>query len=326
MIAVLTDPFVGGTFLTWTIHYLAGHKKHFNYMTDTWEDLTTNPLVGINAHGFKSNHPSNYNKFSKCLSSLSTCETNDFHSMYFTFLHQVPFSLDHTDTKKAIAELITEKNKIVLLTNQSKNSLYQKSSRYRAMDRSFNNPGVHNESNEEQLEDFVSYFFKDSYATWKKLNLNNVWDQREFLALNLPWDETTIADLVDLSGEHYDVDCLELYNLADSIVHPLFEYLEIDICNERLESWTQIYQQWRRIHYNRLNFLWSFDKIMNYILHGYDMDLERFNLDIVQESYIQKELIYKHNLNLKTWQLEKFKNTKQLHNLLEPNTHDTKKS
>ena len=51
------------------------------------------------------------------------------------------------------------------------------------------------------------------------------------------------------------------------------------------------------------------------------MDLERFNLDIFQEAAIQRELLYKHNLNLKIWQLEKFKNTKQLHNLLEPNIH-----
>ena len=51
------------------------------------------------------------------------------------------------------------------------------------------------------------------------------------------------------------------------------------------------------------------------------MDLTRLKLDIIQEAFIQHELIYKHNLNLKTWQLEKFTNTQQLHNLLETNTH-----
>ena len=51
------------------------------------------------------------------------------------------------------------------------------------------------------------------------------------------------------------------------------------------------------------------------------MDLEKFNLDLMQEAAIQRELIYNYSLNLKTWQLEKFTNTKQLHNLLEPNLH-----
>ena len=51
------------------------------------------------------------------------------------------------------------------------------------------------------------------------------------------------------------------------------------------------------------------------------MDLESFELDIMQEAAIQRELIYKYNLNFKTWQLEKFQSTRQLHALLEPNIH-----
>jgi hypothetical protein len=51
------------------------------------------------------------------------------------------------------------------------------------------------------------------------------------------------------------------------------------------------------------------------------MDLTRFNLDLMQEACIQHHLIYNYNLNFKTWQLEKFSDTKQLHSLLELNTH-----
>jgi hypothetical protein len=51
------------------------------------------------------------------------------------------------------------------------------------------------------------------------------------------------------------------------------------------------------------------------------MDLNRFNLDIVQEAAIQHILLYKHSLSIKTWQLEKFNNTKQINALLEPNTY-----
>jgi len=52
------------------------------------------------------------------------------------------------------------------------------------------------------------------------------------------------------------------------------------------------------------------------------MDLSRFELNLNQEASIQHVLIYKYDLNLKTWGLEKFpNNTKKLHELLEPNIH-----
>jgi hypothetical protein len=52
------------------------------------------------------------------------------------------------------------------------------------------------------------------------------------------------------------------------------------------------------------------------------MSLERFNLDFYKEVIIQNALLYKQNLNLKNWQLEKFPaNTQDLHKLLEPNIH-----
>ena len=61
--------------------------------------------------------------------------------------------------------------------------------------------------------------------------------------------------------------------------------------------------------------------IIESILKNNYIDLTKFNLDIVQEATIQHELLYKHNLNLKTWQLEKFMDSKQLHSLLEPNIY-----
>jgi hypothetical protein len=63
------------------------------------------------------------------------------------------------------------------------------------------------------------------------------------------------------------------------------------------------------------------DEIINLIIEGRPMDLKRFDLDVLQESVIQHFLLYKHNLNLKTFGLEKFENTLQLHNLLEPNVY-----
>jgi hypothetical protein len=299
---------------------LAGHDKYFNSIINEWSDLPMSPLTTTNSHNFKPNQPSTYAEFDHCLANLLTCKSDEFHTMYFHQFHEAS-SNTFLETQQAIREITPIAGKLVVLTNQPKNSLYHKSSKSRVLIHKFGDPTVKNLSDEEQLNDFITYFFKESFDQWQKLQLTNIWDQREFLALNFRKDATSIATYVDRSVNHFSLDCLEFFNTADAMISDLFNYLEIDIDATRIDSWNQIYQAWRKLHYNRLNFLWQFDKIIEYILNDYYMDLKRFDLDIVQEAFIQHELLYKHNLNLKTWQLEKFTDTKQLHELLEPNIH-----
>ena len=114
---------------------------------------------------------------------------------------------------------------------------------------------------------------------------------------------------------------MDLWTQFDLTVIKLFKYLELGIDLSRWDHWLEVYTKWKKIHYQRIRFVMYFDTIIQYILQGKSMDLESFDLDIVQESAIQHILIYNHNLNLKTWQLTKFLNTQQLHALLETNTH-----
>jgi hypothetical protein len=114
---------------------------------------------------------------------------------------------------------------------------------------------------------------------------------------------------------------MELWNTFDLTVDRLFEYLDVKINLENFKRWIDVYNQWKKLHKDRLFFSWYFDIIIQYIIDGYNFDLRRFNLDLYQEAAIQHALIYKHGLNLKTWQLEKFTSTQQLHALLEPSTH-----
>jgi hypothetical protein len=320
IIAILTDGGVGGTFLSWSVHYLAGHKQYFNTKTNSWCEVVANPLTSSNAHEFHPNQPITYNEFNTCLSILETIKSENFHTIYF---HPFRESVSGTfvETQQSVTEIISVAKKIIILTNQPKNSLYHKSFRQRVLTQKFLNPLEKNLSNKEQLDDFVNCYFKENIDIWNNLKLTEIWDLREFLALNLRKDEYSIAPLIDRSIEHFDVDCLEWINTADIMIPALFKYLEVEIDADKFLQWKQIYQSWRKVHYNRLNFLWCFDKIIDYILKGYYMDLERLDLDIVQEAFLQHELIYKYNLNLKTFQLAKFSNTKQLNQLLEPNIH-----
>jgi hypothetical protein len=80
---VLTDPAVGGTFLTWSLHFLAGHAQHYSAVSNKWADLPGNPLTLENAHGFVPNQPLTLDQFNLIYSSLLTEPEIDFHTIYY---------------------------------------------------------------------------------------------------------------------------------------------------------------------------------------------------------------------------------------------------
>lgn len=315
MIAVITDPAIGGTFLTWTIYYLSNRTQYFSVRNQCTIDLPDNPLTGKNAHNFIVNQPNNIQEFNDFLPRL----INKDECLY---LHQLR---DHT--QEAITELVkhTTKNIIVALTRDQLLYLRTYIPRTNAQpawtsDKLISDP-------DEIYKDFVNYFFKESSNHWQESDLNKVWDKREFIALNFdPYDHISIKEYVNSDTSFYYINPMDLWTNFDNSVLQLFDYLKIDLDHNRYQKWLLIYKQWQNTHKSRLMFVWYFNIIIENILIGNDFDLNRFNLDLVQEATIQHELIYKHNLNFKTWQLDKFCNTKQLHDLLEPNIHDLSKS
>lgn len=322
MILILTDPSVGGTFLNWSLHYLSGHTEYFYTKTEKWEPLIDDPVSKINAHVFKPNQPLYVKEVYEFTNILDRIETDGFHSLYFhTLQDQTEHGSDmHQGTSDAISGIWDKFKKIIILNNR--HPLYNAAFGGRLLTTKLSNRATRNQTFEEQHEDFINFFYKDSLDFWKSQKLNDIWDHREFLALNLrPFEAPQISKNVDLKRPHYDLNSFDLYCAFDKTVEDLFVFLDLDINQSRLSKWNDVYNRWRRIHYKRMLFVWYFDEIINCILNGHDMDLTRFELDIVQESCIQHYLIYNHGLNFKTWKLEKFLNTKQLHDLLETNTH-----
>jgi hypothetical protein len=262
------------------------------------------------------------------LIGLKNTQTSDFHTMYFHNLvednrssnSRIDPGASHPSTVELISSIVPEFKKIIVLSNS--HPLYHCSARFRVLNRTYKDYNKKNLSNEQQLLNYVEYFFDDSYKLWQEQNLNHVWDQREFLALNIrPFAVKKISSNIDLTIPHYNFNTVELYTMFDQTVDRLFDFLEISIDNTKKSHWITVYNKWKKIHSDRLLFAMYFDTIIDYIVNGNSMDLVRFDLDLMQEAAIQHYLIYKHNLNLKTWELEKFTNTKQLHDLLEPTTH-----
>jgi hypothetical protein len=317
MIAVLTDPGVGGTFLTWTLYYLSGQNNYYLSNLNKRINLVDNPLTKSNAHSFCPNQANSIEEFNSKFNDLSK-DHNNFNVLYF---HNFP-DCDRTSsgtTAHAVNHVAKNCKKIIQLSIEKKNSLYHCTYNKRHI-------AANNQHQHQLHQEFIQKYFNDSNQKWKNLNLTNIWDYREFLALNLrPTNRAKITDIHNFDFDHYCLDAMDLWTRFDQSVTKLFEYLNLPIDTTRWNQWINVYTEWRKIHYQAIQFDLYFDKILDYIITGKNLNLQSFDLDILQESVIQHTLIYKHNVNLKTWQLEKFQSTKQLHTLLEPNTHPINK-
>jgi hypothetical protein len=318
MINIVTDPEAGGTFLAWSLHYLAGHEKYFLSVDQQWHNLPSNPLTKINAHNFQPNKPEhlecNLNQFQQFIKNLETTTTDKFHTLYFHHSFADQEAADY-----AMQYINTSGNKLIIV-DTSDTTLYHCNYNKRTYRRTAS--GEFEPDDEYIQQNKINRYFKDSKTIWDQLNLNNIWDHREFLALNFrPLTFNHAYPKIDKSINHFVIKGQELWIMFDRCVPKLFEYINAELDQQRFSKWLEVYAVWKNVHYQRLTFSLYFETIVNSILNNYPLDLLRFNLDIEQEAAIQHALLYKHNLNLKTWQLEKFISTTQLHNLLEPNTH-----
>jgi hypothetical protein len=320
MIAILTDPGIGGTFLTWSVYYLSGKTEYFSVRQNTVLAVPDSPLTHNNAHNFKVNQLGFTDKIDHLISSLV-----DQHPDECIYMHQSRTF----DTQETIDQLCNNTKRIVAVTVAKEQILYF--CRYNSRsDKSLawtSNKMLYD--NDDIFNDKLDHFFNKSKEKWHKENLTEVWDTREFIALNFnPFDvpDIGISHYINPQTSAFQLTAMDLWTNFDYSVKELFDYLDLHMYEDRYQKWLPIYNKWKQNHTSGIRFSWYFESIISNILKGIDFDLTRFELDIQQEAAIQHELIYKHNLNLKTWQLTKFTNTKQLHQLLEPNIHDLDKS
>lgn len=326
-IGVFADAVVGGTFLSWTLYYLSGQNNYFYFKESDWRKIPDFPLTKVNAHGFSSNRIKSLSDINLLKKQIKMFDSDT--SLNIFYMH--PFNQYKNDNvadknNQSIDYLfnVTQKKLIVSVPNEHHfyHTTYKKRASSPKLCDPTNKEYLHTDA--DQHEDFIDYFFDDAKKYWKTKNLNEVWDHREFLALNLrPYDNCNkITDCnIHYSKDVRYLDARDVWCTLDLSIKNIFEWLEISIDESRFAHWVECYRQWRSFHYQQISFGWYFEEIIKAITNNKYIDLKKFDLDIVQEAVIQHELIYKHNLNLKTHNLDKFIDTVQLHNLLEENFH-----
>ena len=163
----------------------------------------------------------------------------------------------------------------------------------------------------------------ESYHGKGSSNTEFIWDKRELFALCIHQYIVPSIDpstFIDVQQPHLLYTTDDVWNGLPTIIDEIFNFLGISIDESRRETWVNTWLEWRNVH-DRY-FARHFDRIVNAIVNNEYLDLSRFNLDFLKEALIQNALLIKHDLNLKTWGLEKFPdNAQDLHKLLEPNFH-----
>jgi len=305
MIGIVTDLAVGGTFTDWSLHYLNDDLETYNVKSG-WNKLVDTPLNNTNAHGFISNQPVCADDVYKIIDKLQNVPTLSFHSIYCHNLLELgnpwQFASNSTNTN-ALEHLFASCDKIIHVHNSF--PLYYVTVEHRGA--------------KETFQSWLQHFYPDNEVL-NNIDQHSIWDVREQLALGKhSLTSNTLPSIVHPNV--YKLDCMDLWTRFENEILFMFASLGLKLSKTRWQKWLEVYTHWKTQHTKRVNFIHFADKITDAIVNGQNVDLTAFELDIMQEAYIQHTLIYKHDLNLKTWQLEKFTNTLELYNRLEKNIH-----
>lgn len=332
---------IGCSFIDWSLHFLNGRNFYYSIETQSWIPLVSNPLTKNNAHGHRRNHPSGLAETKKYTEHCNQLSNNILVSMY-----PCP---QHLDLTLADLNISTENLQDTTCFAQVQEAQYQDyvnllnyaalnfnkvifvgydndlwSSLYHVNGRASGRLQFSNCTPMDQTEIFnesQEVFYSTSVNHWNKLNLTNVWDIRERLALDMRLDKHLIFKQEDhFTFDHYWINAKDFWFNGERCVHQLLDYLELSLVDSRYNKWVKVFKVWQAIQFDNLKFSLVCKHIVDSIVLNSFYQIPELSFD--QETIIQHLLIYRYNLNLKTWQLTKFpKNTQDLHKLLEPNMH-----
>jgi len=337
IVCSLSADSVGCTFIDWSIHFLAGKKQYYSFAQQQWIPLVLNPLTDCNAHGHDRNHPGGIENVTTMLQQAKNMPDDGLYSMY-------PFSAEtshvrkklkinfeqadekdfseieqkwHTENYARIFDCCINNNAKIIFIHDNKSVNWYKLFGHQRI--KYNVP----EDEQAEIDYRKKSFHKNSIDKWKNLGLENIWDVRERQALDvrlLDMHTNEVADKCNFSKPHFRASVSDLWHRGIELFHQIMMYLDMPIVPDRLGQWIPIYHEWAQKPLALMKFGDGFDDTIKCIVNGWYKELPELSFD--QEVIIQHALIYKHNLNLRTWQLEKFpRNTIDLHRLLEPNIH-----
>lgn len=343
IVCVASANSVGCTFLDWSIHFLSGQDSFYSVEQESLIPLSSNPVTQLNAHGHKKNHPSgndqgrlyldhllsNYNHglmtmypYMLSADTVANSLNIDTHSALSATDYEKILKIQRANYASLIDHCLDQDVKIIYISVDDRNILYFRENR--SAERMFFKPQPYKDIHDQYAE-MNQVFFASSEKIWKSAGLDNIWDRREQMALNLrPFDRSVVLQSTDVwfdqTRPHFNLNAQSLWYHGQHVLPKVMQFLDLTIDSTRWDTWVTIYAKWQRIQLDILEFGFNYQHMINAIVNNWYYDLG--NLTFTDEVVIQHCLIYQHGLNLKTWQLSKFpSNAQDLHKLLEPNHH-----
>ncbi len=341
MVCVTSKDSLGCSFFDWSLNFLSGNNSFFNIIENQHIPISYNPVNAYNSHGHKRNHPvglgatieyvQQFQKQSSGLYTMYPCPLNiddacnilniDHSHIPNPEMFQRIYQCQDQDYIDMINFCIDQAVHVIYVHKnyQSVGYFWNR----RTLDRQLLKLEPY-ENVEHAQADFQKVFFEPSIQSWDTLGSVTRWDTRERIALNIrPFDHRPAAE-VGITRSHLWVDCQDLWHNTDAVLVDAMKFIGVDIDPQRRDQWMPIMHNWQAIQRKQLKFYYAVDHIVNSIVNNWYYPLSPMSL--YQEAIIQHCLIYKHNLNLKTWQLDSFpSNTQDLHKLLEPSCHAVSK-
>lgn len=345
IICVTSPRPVGCTFLEWSLYHLSGQQQYFHADQHEWAPLVADPLntgAVANAHAHKKNHPMGLDATKNCINALQSQHTDRLRSFYpyaldtdvaLAKLNIAVDQLNNTEVQDQVNQYLIDEyvSTVNHCLNQQIPVIYVHTDsavigyfwHTRTLDRMMLSNDVPN-SLEEKHQEFQQTFFSNSLASWQAQGLTEIWDQRERMALDMRPFNIKHLWHIGFAQPHVHINCQDLWSNTEDVIVDTMRLLKIKTQSSQLQSWQHINKKWQHIQYSNLKFYRELDHIVTSVVQGWHYELS--TLELWQEAIIQHCLIYKHNLNLKTWQLSNFPtNTKDLHCLLEENIHQVNK-
>jgi len=301
--SILTDPGVGGTFLSWTLYFLKNNQEYYYMREGRYKSLIKNPLTDNNAHAFLSNQ---FYEVDKLKTSIETLKNNsesqrletDLHTIYFHYM-----SYDRPREQKVVQYLNSVSDKQIVLSTPCGYEFFNCNLTDRAnLDQKgqfdfVSNPRIYGK---DKINWFISNFFKKSAEGWQQnQSLDIEWELREFLALNIRPDEINAITDNTFIKDCFFLKASDCWKNFEKNIFDVFDYLNLEINEPRYNEWLKVYKSWQHNLGNRVVFCELFNEIIDSIINGYDFDLTWLKLDILQEAIIQNFLIYNKGLNIK---------------------------
>jgi len=326
------DNGLGWYFFDWSIKYLSGKNKDFLFADQKYSDLLQNPVGPTTAHKHKVSFVYSRKELLYYDSMIKSLDDDCCPVILQGLINEHTVATGSKEKKNLSGISSEQREKLVDEANQAFLELTKL-----ALDLGYivitilwsNDHKLIPGYQIRQPVDFCSGqrlgAEADPYKLWVDTFFSGseqkfdqeIWDQRELLALcTRPFFQlkkinfannliSAIPDIISINTDKFWVHGANLFT---------------GIAAAKYQSWIKVYKHWQRIHDTKLSKdYWT---ILSSIINNKSMDLSRYNLDLVKEALIQHGLIYKYNLNLKTWNLDKFPdNTRDLYQLLEENMH-----